>query len=130
MKTRGGIALAVAALAVVVLTVVSAAAAQDRQPVELAMVSPLTGPLSFVGQDNRAGVLAAVREVNRQGGIKGRRIALDIFDDGSNPSQGVVHMQRIVGDNRYLGVIGSGFRPGGAPLPPVGGAGAIPFNSI
>jgi branched-chain amino acid transport system substrate-binding protein len=130
MKTRGGIALAVAAVAVVVGSVASAASGQGRQPVELAMISPLTGPLSFVGQDNRAGVLAAVREINRQGGVRGRRINVTIFDDASNPSQGVVHMQRIASEDRYLAVIGSGFSSVGLAVAPIVAASRIPYISM
>ncbi|CAN5138066.1 ABC transporter substrate-binding protein [soil metagenome] len=130
MKTRRRLLLAVAAMAAVVLTVVSAAAGQGRAPVELAMISPLTGPLSFVGQDNRAGVLAAVGEINRQGGIKGRRIQLTVFDDASNPSQGVVHMQRIASETKYAGVIGSGFSSVGLAVAPIVAATKIPYISM
>jgi branched-chain amino acid transport system substrate-binding protein len=109
---------------------VSAAAGQARAPVELAMISPLTGPLSFVGQDNRAGVLAAVNELNRQGGVKGRRIQLTVFDDASNPSQGVVHMQRIASEAKYAGVIGSGFSSVGLAVAPIVAAAKIPYISM
>jgi branched-chain amino acid transport system substrate-binding protein len=128
------IARLLAALAVVAVAAVGAAgstAGTEAAPtVRLAMISPLTGPLSFVGVDNRAGVLAAIREINAKGGIKGRRIALDIYDDGSNPSQGVVHMQRIVGDNRYLGVIGSGFSSVGLAVQPIVAQAQIPYISM
>jgi branched-chain amino acid transport system substrate-binding protein len=123
--------LGLATVVLVVLTSVSAAAGQGgRAPVELAMISPLTGPLSFVGQDNRAGVLAAVGEINRQGGIKGRRIRLTVFDDASNPSQGVVHMQRIASEAKYLGVIGSGFSSVGLAVAPIVAASKIPYISM
>ena len=123
---------AVVAVSLVVVTAVSAAGAeQNAAPaVHLAMISPLTGPLSFVGQDNRAGVLAAVQEINRSGGIRGRRINLTIFDDGSNPSQGVVHMQRIAADSKYLGVIGSGFSSVGLAVAPIVAAVKIPYISM
>ncbi len=121
--------VAVAAVAVAAVTA-GAAGTVSRPAVRLAMISPLSGPLSFVGVDNRAGVLAAVREINRAGGIKGRRIALDIYDDGSNPSQGVVHMQRIVSDNRYLGVIGSGFSSVGLAVQPIVSQAQIPYISM
>jgi branched-chain amino acid transport system substrate-binding protein len=119
-------------LAALVLAGVAASSAGTvtRQPVRLAMISPLTGPLSFVGVDNRAGVLAAVREINAAGGIRGRRIALEIFDDGSNPSQGVVHMQRIASDRRYLGVIGSGFSSVGLAVQPIVSQAQIPYISM
>ena len=117
------------ALAAVAVTAVAAGSAgpATRPAVNIAMISPLTGPLSFVGVDNLAGVRAAVRELNAQGGIRGRRIVLQTFDDGSNPSQGVVHMQRIAGDQRYLGVIGSGFSSVGLAVAPIVSAGRIPY---
>jgi len=130
MKRSGVIALAVATVALVVLTMASSASGQRRPPVELAMISPLTGPLSFVGQDNRAGVLAAVREINRQGGIRGRRINVTVFDDASNPSQGVVHMQRIASERKYVGVVGSGFSSVGLAVAPVVAAAKIPYISM
>ena len=106
------------------------AAEQGAAEVNLAMISPLTGPLSFVGQDNRAGALAAVNELNRQGGIRNRRIRLTIFDDGSNPSQGVVNMQRIAADSKYLGVIGSGFSSVSLAVAPIVAATRIPYISM
>src|ERR687891_442885 len=130
MKRHGGIVLAFAAVAVVILTVVSAASGQGRPEAPLAMISPLTGPLSFVGQDNRAGALAAVNEINRQGGVRGRRIRLTIFDDGSNPSQGVVNMQRIASDPKYLGVVGSGFSSVSLAVAPIVSATKIPYISM
>jgi branched-chain amino acid transport system substrate-binding protein len=121
---------ALAALAVVGVAGATGGTAAPRPPVRLAMISPLTGPLSFVGVDNRAGVLAAIREINRAGGIRGRRVVLDVYDDGSNPSQGVVHMQRIASDNRYLGVIGSGFSSVGLAVQPIVSQAQIPYISM
>jgi len=131
---RNGLTKTLFAFAVLVVVAAAAAggsAGTEAAPtVRLAMISPLTGPLSFVGVDNRAGVIAAVREINARGGVNGRRIALDILDDGSNPSQGVVHMQRIVGDNRYLGVIGSGFSSVGLAVQPIVAQAEIPYISM
>ena len=129
MNKRGKRTLAALSVVVVVLTAVSAASGQGA-PVELAMISPLTGPLSFVGQDNRAGVQAAIREINRGGGINGRRINLTIFDDASNPSQGVVHMQRIASESKYIGVVGSGFSSVGLAVAPIVAAAQIPYISM
>jgi branched-chain amino acid transport system substrate-binding protein len=124
-------ALALAAAALVVLAAGGAATARSRAAadVDLAMISPLTGPLSFVGQDNRAGALAAVNEINRSGGVRGRRIRLTIFDDGSNPSQGIVHMQRISADSKYLGVVGSGFSSVSLAVATIVSAAKVPYIS-
>ena len=132
MEARVRRLLAVLAVFAAVLGAGGAATASERRAadVNLAMISPLTGPLSFVGQDNRAGALAAVREINARGGVRGRRIRLTIFDDGSNPSQGVVHMQRIAGEGTYLGVIGSGFSSVSLAVAPIVQQARIPYISM
>jgi len=40
-------------------------------PIVIGMIAPLTGTLSAVGSGHRAGAEAAVRELNRQGGVRG-----------------------------------------------------------
>jgi branched-chain amino acid transport system substrate-binding protein len=96
----------------------------------LAEISPLTGPLSFVGVDNRQGVNVAVAEINRRGGIRGRRVRVEVFDDGSNPSQAVSHMNRVANDDKYLGVIGSGFSSSGLAVAPIVERERIPYISM
>ena len=124
------LAAVAAALAAVLVVVGFTSRGEATATVNFAMISPLTGPLAFVGQDNRAGVEAAIAEINSKGGIRGRRVELDIFDDASNPSQGVVHMQRIAGDSKYLGVIGSGFSSVGLAVAPIVSQAQIPYISM
>src|SRR5918992_2784009 len=129
-RRRQLFALLASALLLLAVGVAANAAESQRGEVHLAMVSPLTGPLSFVGVDNRAGVQAAIREINARGGVRGRRIRLEIFDDGSNPSQGVVHMQRIAADDKFVGVIGSGFSSVGLAVRPIVEQRQIPYISM
>jgi branched-chain amino acid transport system substrate-binding protein len=130
---RAGIKLVAAAALLAVAAAAAGAARSDAvtpNEVVLAMLSPLTGPLAFVGVDNRQGAEAAVREINAAGGVRGRQIKLEFYDDGSNPSQGVVHMNKIAGDSRYLGVIGSGFSSVGLAVAPIVSAQKIPYVSM
>lgn len=121
----------VAALAAVTL-VLAGAGGGGAAPAEVwfAEISPLTGPLSFVGVDNRQGVDAAVKEINAGGGIRGRRVRVQLFDDGSNPSQAVSHMNRIADDDKFLGVIGSGFSSSGLAVAPIVERERIPYISM
>ena len=122
----------VAALAVAALLVSAGAGSggQTQSPIYLAEISPLTGPLSFVGTDNRQGVEVAVKEINAAGGVKGRRIVVDVFDDGSSPSQAVVHMRRIAAEGKYVGVIGSGFSSSGLAVAPIVAQERLPYISM
>jgi len=124
--------LLVAALAVAALLVSAGVGSggQTQSPIYLAEISPLTGPLSFVGTDNRQGVEVAVKEINAAGGVKGRRIVVDVFDDGSSPSQAVVHMRRIAADGKYVGVIGSGFSSSGLAVAPIVAQERLPYISM
>jgi branched-chain amino acid transport system substrate-binding protein len=122
----------VAALVAVAFVLLSAAAGSGAPAGEvwLAEISPLTGPLSFVGVDNRQGVNVAVAELNRGGGIRGRRVRVQVFDDGSNPSQAVSHMNRVADDDKFLGVIGSGFSSSGLAVAPIVEREKIPYISM
>jgi branched-chain amino acid transport system substrate-binding protein len=121
----------VAALVALTLVLVGAGGGSAQQgEVWLAEISPLTGPLSFVGVDNRQGVNAAVAEINRRGGIRGRRVRVQVFDDGSNPSQAVSHMNRIADDDKYLGVVGSGFSSSGLAVASIIERERIPYISM
>jgi branched-chain amino acid transport system substrate-binding protein len=128
--TRHLIALLISALLLLAAGVAANAAESQGGEVHLAMISPLTGPLSFVGVDNRAGVEAAIREINARGGVRGRRIRLEIFDDNSQPSQGVIHMQRVAADDKFVGVIGSGFSSVGLAVAPIVERSKIPYISM
>jgi branched-chain amino acid transport system substrate-binding protein len=121
----------VVALVALTLVLVGAGGGSAQQgEVWLAEISPLTGPLSFVGVDNRQGVNAAVAEINRRGGIRGRRVRVQVFDDGSNPSQAVSHMNRIADDDKYLGVVGSGFSSSGLAVASIIERERIPYISM
>lgn len=124
---RFGVATLVAA-ALVLLTAGGGGA--QGEEIWLAEISPLTGPLSFVGVDNRQGVDVAVREINARGGIRGRRVRVQVFDDGSNPSQAVSHMNRVADDDKFLGVIGSGFSSSGLAVAPIVERERIPYISM
>src|SRR5215217_940063 len=128
MKGRRFGVFALVAVALVLLTASGGGAAPAE--VWFAEISPLTGPLSFVGVDNRQGVDAAVREINARGGIKGRRVRVQLFDDGSNPSQAVSHMNKVADDDKFLGVIGSGFSSSGLAVAPIVEREKIPYISM
>lgn len=129
MRTRKLLVGAVA-VAALLATAGAGSGGQTQSPIYLAEISPLTGPLSFVGTDNRQGVEVAVKEINAQGGVKGRKIVVDVFDDGSSPSQAVVHMRRIAADDKYVGVIGSGFSSSGLAVAPIVAQERLPYISM
>jgi branched-chain amino acid transport system substrate-binding protein len=78
-----------AALALAVLLCAIPVAGRTADPFEIDAILPLTGPASFLGQEE-AGALKVIEDmVNKSGGISGRPVHFVIADDQSSPQLGV-----------------------------------------
>jgi branched-chain amino acid transport system substrate-binding protein len=121
--------LLIAAVSVLALPT-GAGGATAPEPVVIGMVAPLTGALGPIGTGHRAGAEAAVRELNRQGGIEGHRVELRLFDDASSPTPGVIRMQELAADSKVVAVIGSGSGSTGLASAPIAGRAGVPYISM
>lgn len=75
--------------------------------IRLGQSAPLTGPTAPLGLAVRAGVQAAVEEINRTGGVRGRPVELVSLDDGYEPKRTGVNMRTLLDWHDVLAVIGS-----------------------
>lgn len=55
--------------------------------ITLGLLAPITGTFAADGQDMKDGANAAVKEINAAGGVNGKKLKLDIKDDGSDPQK-------------------------------------------
>jgi len=94
------------------------------------MDAPLTGPTELVGQSDRQTVQAVVAYWNARGGIKGRRVVVDVLDNASNPSQAVQNIQKFTSDSKYVGILGSGNAAAAVATGPIASAAGIPFIAL
>ncbi len=98
--------------------------------VYLGMDSPLTGAQQVVGRGDRETAEALVRYWNAHGGIKGRRLVVDIVDDSSNPSQAVQNVQKFISDTKYVGILGSGTAAAAVATGPIAAQAKVPFIAL
>ena len=63
---------------------------QEQPPLKVGYVGGLTGRVAGLGVAGRDGALMAVEEINRDGGIKGRRLELLSRDDQQNVDVAIV----------------------------------------
>jgi branched-chain amino acid transport system substrate-binding protein len=95
-----------AALAAIsVLALAPQAYAQD---IKVGLIAGMSGPGASYGASMRQGIEMALQEINDAGGIKGRKLTLDVADDASDPAQSVLAMQRLVNDQVDIVVGGWG----------------------
>ena len=57
-------------------------------PIKIAVIDAQSGQLSSLGAWESKGAKLAVSEWNAKGGINGRKIKLDVFDDQGDPTTG------------------------------------------
>jgi branched-chain amino acid transport system substrate-binding protein len=96
---RGGFPGAVA-LGAALLLVVPARAQQP--PVKLAIVAEITGGGAAVGAMWRDGINLAVEDINRKGGILGRRLETVVMDTQTDPPTSVAVMRRAFNDQPFV----------------------------
>src|SRR3954451_13099051 len=78
----------------------------DSGPIKIALVDAQSGQLSSLGAWELKGAKLAVTEWNAQGGINGRQIQLDVFDDQGDPTIGT-NLARKIDSAGYLAMVGT-----------------------
>jgi Periplasmic binding protein len=73
--------------------------------IAIAAVGPLTGPSAARGQDQERAIRMAVDEANKAGGVNGRRIAVDVYDDSDQPARAREIATRIESTTPALAVL-------------------------
>ncbi|MBA2672487.1 ABC transporter substrate-binding protein [Ramlibacter sp.] len=91
---------AVAALAL------SAGMAFAADPIKIGVDGPFTGGSSSMGVSMRDGVRLAVEEINKAGGVLGRKIALVERDDEAKNERGVQIAQELINKEKVTAVVG------------------------
>ncbi len=67
----------------------------------------LQGGKNEYGAAVRAGVEAAVEQVNRSGGVAGRRLVFKVLDDDNKPDRAEANARQLVGQDKVLLLFGS-----------------------
>jgi branched-chain amino acid transport system substrate-binding protein len=83
LKAAAGIGFASA------LPIPTIVAAQSSDPVRIGVIIGLTGPAAVAGTDGAKSMQIAADEINKAGGILGRKLELIVEDDEGRPKSGV-----------------------------------------
>ncbi|WP_406871203.1 ABC transporter substrate-binding protein [Thioclava sp. 'Guangxiensis'] len=74
--------------------------------VSFAQVAAMEGPAAALGTGMNLGIKAAFEEANAAGGVNGRKVSVEGFDDGYEPDRSVEQVRSVITGNDYLGLIG------------------------
>ncbi|WP_430912811.1 branched-chain amino acid ABC transporter substrate-binding protein [Methylobacterium sp. sgz302541] len=84
--------------ALVLLSLGAPSALAQQGPLRIGLSAPLTGPDAGFGQGMRLGAEQAVADINRNGGVAGRKLALVVADDAGDGKQGAAVAKRFAAD--------------------------------
>jgi len=74
--------------------------------ISLGMSAPLTGPASAHGQELRNVINAYFEQVNKNGGVHGRKLQLTVVDDGYDPEKAVANTRTLIETNKVFALLG------------------------
>ena len=106
LDRRQFIKTAAAATAVTVTGATTIRSATAADPIYLAVAGPMTGDAAAFGQNAKRGADVAVALINGAGGIGGRQVAYDTFDDMGSPKEAASVARRILDAGKYQAVVG------------------------
>lgn len=118
-------------LALVALALAAAPAdALEAGTVKLGACLSLTGPAAVYGVQQKAGILAAVDELNRSGALGGLKLAVVIEDDASTKEQGIAVYQRLISREKVSAIIGPTLSNTATAADPLAQAAGVPVVAI
>ncbi len=75
---------------------------------KIALVAPLTGPGTQYGQAYKTTIEILLDRINnKEGGVNGKKVVVDYYDDKQEPKETLNIANKIVADGHYVAVIGS-----------------------
>lgn len=87
----------------------------------------LDGPASALGQGMKMGLEAAFAEVNKAGGVKGRKLELKSVDDGYEPTKSIEAAKKLLEEDKVFALVGAVGTPTAAATQPIATAAGAPF---
>src|SRR5215470_18139707 len=75
--------------------------------VKIGVITSLTGSQAAFGEAHKHGYEIAVDEVNKKGGVAGKKIELNFYDDQSKPDQAVQGVSKLVDQDEVPLILGS-----------------------
>jgi branched-chain amino acid transport system substrate-binding protein len=87
----------------------------------------LDGAASALGQGMKIGLEAAFAEINKAGGVKGRKLELKSVDDGYEPTKSIEAVKKLLEEDKVFALIGAVGTPTSAATQPIATAAGAPF---
>ena len=94
------------ALVAAVVSLFVASAALAAAPIKIGALFAVTGPAAFLGEPERNTAKMVVDEINKAGGVKGRKLELVAYDTAGDATKAVQLATKLIKDDKVVAIIG------------------------
>jgi len=98
-------ALAVMLAALVMLAVLPARGTA-AEPIRIGAIFSVTGPAAFLGEPERNTAKMLEEDLNKAGGLLGRKVEVVVYDDETDATKAVTAVDRLIKRDRVAAVVG------------------------
>lgn len=93
-------------VAVVLLVAFVCSPAWAAETIKVGAILAVTGPAAFLGAPEAKTLEMMVEDINKKGGIKGKKIELIIKDSGASPEKAFSFAKQLIEEDKVLAIIG------------------------
>jgi len=77
-----------------------------KETIKVGALLAVTGPASFLGAPEAKTLEMMVADINKKGGIKGKKVELIIKDTGASPEKALSFAKQLIEEDKVLAIIG------------------------
>lgn len=114
MKTIKGPSMLGALTAITLASILlgTPAQAQTKEPLKIGLLLSMSGPGAVYGIPERDAVQVVADDINKKGGVNGRKIEIFAYDEATNPTESARGIVDLIQRNKVVAVIGSSMGSG------------------
>jgi branched-chain amino acid transport system substrate-binding protein len=79
---------------------------QAAEPIRIGAIFSVTGPAAFLGEPERNTAKMLEENLNREGGLLGRKVEISVYDDESDATKAVTAVDRLLKRDKVVAVVG------------------------
>jgi branched-chain amino acid transport system substrate-binding protein len=91
---------------VLFFSLLTAGAVFAAPPVKIGALFSVSGPASFLGEPERNTAVMMIDEINKAGGIKGRKLELIVYDTQGDATKAKQGVNKLIKDDKVVAIIG------------------------
>lgn len=115
--------------AALVATLLFGAVAQAAEPIRIGAIFSVTGPASFLGEPEKNTAKMLEEDINKAGGLLGRKLEIIVYDDETDATKAVTAYDRLIKKDKVVAVVGPSTSGSTLAIVPKAEAAKIPLVS-